>query len=60
MRKRESVAIRMSLNILQLNCRRFFAVMNDLSVVLTNKKVNVALLQEVYVSKDHVCGLPSP
>lgn len=59
MRKRESAAIRMSLNILQLNCRRFFTV-NDLSVVLTNKKVNVALLQEVYVSKDHVCGLPSP
>lgn len=49
----------MSLRIVQLNCQRSCAVMNDLSLVLVDERVNVALLQELYVSKDRVCELPS-
>ena len=49
----------MALRIVQLNCQRSCAVMNDLSAVLLREGVNVALLQELYVAKDRVCGLSS-
>ena len=42
MLERESATIRTSLNILQLNCQRSYAVLNDLSAVLVDEKVNVA------------------
>ena len=58
MKKRESATIKMSLNILQLNCQRSHSVMNDLSVMLTGMRVNVALLQELYVTNDRVSAEP--
>lgn len=48
-----------SLRIVQLNCQRFCADVNDLSSMLINEKVNVAILQELYVLKERLCGLPS-
>lgn len=48
----------MALKVIQLNCQRSHAVMNDLSAVLVDEKVNVALLQELYVAKERICGLP--
>lgn len=44
--------------IVQLNCQRSCGDMNDLSSVLMNEKVNVAMLQELYVLKERLCGLP--
>ena len=47
------------LNILQLICQRSCAVMNDLIGVMRERRVSVALLQELCVSKERMCGLPS-
>ena len=58
MRKRESATNKMSLNILQLNCQRSHSVMNDLSVFLTDMRVNVALLQQLYITNDRVTAEP--
>lgn len=49
----------MALKVIQLNYQRSYAVMNDLSAVLMDERVSVALLQELYVAKERVCGLPS-
>ena len=48
------------LNILQLICQRSCAVMNDLIGVMRERRVSVALLQELCVSKERMCGLPRP
>lgn len=51
--------IRMALWIVQLNSQMTSAVMSDLSLVLMSERVNFALLQELYVPKERVCGLLS-
>ena len=47
------------LNIL-LICQRSCAVMNDLIGVMRERRVSVALLQELCVSKKRMCELPRP
>ena len=42
------------LNILQLICQRSCAVMNDLIGVMRERRVSVALLQELCVKRAHV------
>ena len=48
-----------SISIIQLNCQRVYGVLCDVERVLCERRVSVALLQEVYVSCGSVCGLPS-
>lgn len=43
---------------LQLNCQKSYKVMCDLGVIMSDEKINIALLQEPYVSNGRVCGLP--
>lgn len=44
--------------VLQCNCQRAYAVMCDLSGVIVDKCVTVALLQELYVINGRMSGLP--
>ena len=46
-------------NIVQLNCQRSYFVLCDVGRVMSEKRVSVALLQELYVSCGNVGGLPS-
>lgn len=47
------------MRIVQLNCQNAYSVMCDLGNVMCEKKVDVLLLHEPYVSNDRVCGLPN-
>ena len=53
------VKISSVLNILQLICQKSFAVMNDLICVRRERRVSVALLQELCVSIERMSGRPS-
>ena len=55
----ELVNISSVLNILEQICQRSCAVMNDLIGVMRERRVSVALLQELCVSKERMCVLPS-
>lgn len=46
------------LKVVQCNCQRAYAVMCDMGVMLGERRVSVALLQEPYVKDGRVLGLP--
>lgn len=47
------------MNVMQLNCQRAYVVTCDVGVIMYEKGVSVALLQELYVNEGCVKGLPS-
>ena len=52
----ESVNVRM--NVMQLNCMHSYLAMCDLTELVLEEGMQVALLQEPYVHNARVCGLP--
>lgn len=48
-----------NLLVMQSNCQRAYAVMCDVGAVMSERRVSVALLQEPYVRKGRIVGLPS-
>ena len=48
----------MSVNVIQLNCQHSYDVMCELGTIMVKKNIDVALLQEPYVSNGSVKGLP--
>ena len=46
-------------NVVHLNCQRSYGILCDVGRVMTEKRVSVALLKELYVSFGSVSALPS-